>query len=260
MSTENMKTGGRRLGATASGIVVLVVATTISAGSGVAQRQLFLDDFWVKEMSDITRTPHQPTKHPGNPVIHGDGRLLVYTRRGADNDHVCRHLAPLFMARVEPLRLCVLRATERIIVSERGVRLGNFGVVDIGPAETWVTVTVLRLDQKPGLAVPDDNEIHLALLFVPDGAQFEFTGPRICPFLHRLREVAGAQGLGAFCAALNAGPVSEKPSGLLAKCPGHVLVPGADREPVVQRAKGSDPVAYRVLADANRAGEKTRSR
>jgi hypothetical protein len=72
-------------------------------------------------------------------VSHSDGLFLVYTRRGADNDHVFRHRAPLFMARVDPQRLCVIRATERVLVPERGARLGNFGVTEVSPAETWVT-------------------------------------------------------------------------------------------------------------------------
>jgi hypothetical protein len=66
--------------------------------------------------------------------------FLVYTRRGANNDHVFRHRAPLFMAQVDPKRLCVLRKTERILVPERGARLGNFGVANINKDETWVTV------------------------------------------------------------------------------------------------------------------------
>ena len=74
-------------------------------------------------------------------VTHSDGLFLVYTRRGANNDHVFRHRAPLFMARVDPEKLCVVRATEKVIVPERGARLGNFGVVDVSPNETWVTVT-----------------------------------------------------------------------------------------------------------------------
>lgn len=73
-------------------------------------------------------------------VTHGEGLFLVYTRRGANNDHVFRHRAPLFMAQVDPRRLCVIRDTERILVPERGARLGNFGVVDVTPDETWVTV------------------------------------------------------------------------------------------------------------------------
>lgn len=74
-------------------------------------------------------------------VTHSDSLFLVYTRKGANNDHVFRHRAPLFMARVDPEKLCVIRETERILVPERGARLGNFGVVDISPDETWVTVS-----------------------------------------------------------------------------------------------------------------------
>jgi len=74
-------------------------------------------------------------------VTHSDGLFLVYTRRGADNDHVFRHRAPLFMAEVDHDKLCVIRETERIIVPERGARLGNFGITDISADETWVTVS-----------------------------------------------------------------------------------------------------------------------
>jgi len=74
-------------------------------------------------------------------VTHPRGLFLVYTRRGANNDHVFRHRAPLFLAQVDPERLCVVRGTERILVPERGARLGNFGVCEVSDAETWVTVT-----------------------------------------------------------------------------------------------------------------------
>ena len=73
-------------------------------------------------------------------VTHSDALFLVYTRRGANNDHVFRHRAPLFMAQVDPEKLCVIRETEQILVPERGARLGNFGVTDISPHETWVSV------------------------------------------------------------------------------------------------------------------------
>jgi hypothetical protein len=73
-------------------------------------------------------------------VTHSDALFLAYTRRGANNDHVFRHRAPLFMAQVDPDKLCVIRETEQVLVPERGARLGNFGVTDISPAETWVTV------------------------------------------------------------------------------------------------------------------------
>ncbi len=74
-------------------------------------------------------------------VTHPDGLFLVYTRKGANNDHVFRHRAPLFIAQVDPEKLQVIRATERILVAERGARLGNFAVTKVSDKETWVTVT-----------------------------------------------------------------------------------------------------------------------
>ncbi|MPN17599.1 hypothetical protein SDC9_164954 [bioreactor metagenome] len=71
-----------------------------------------------------------------------NGRLyLVYTRKGANNDHIPRHRAPLFIAEVDPERLCVIRATEQIVVPERGARLGNFGITRVSDRESWVTVS-----------------------------------------------------------------------------------------------------------------------
>lgn len=74
-------------------------------------------------------------------VTHSEGLFLVYTRRGANNDFVFRNRAPLFIAQVDPERLCVLRSTEQVLVPERGARLGNFGVTTVNENETWVTVT-----------------------------------------------------------------------------------------------------------------------
>jgi hypothetical protein len=90
-------------------------------------------------------------------VAHGDGLFLVYTRRGANNDHVFRHRAPLFMAQVDPGRLRVLRETERILVPERGARLGNFGVTDVSAGETWVTVAEWMQTWGPNYVMPVDN-------------------------------------------------------------------------------------------------------
>jgi hypothetical protein len=69
-----------------------------------------------------------------------DRLYLVYTRRGANNDHVFRHRAPLFIARFDPHRLCVVRKTEMIAIPERGARLGNFGITRISGQESWITV------------------------------------------------------------------------------------------------------------------------
>lgn len=73
-------------------------------------------------------------------VAHSDALFLVYTRRGLMNDHVFRHRAPLVISQVDPERLCVIRATERPLVPQRGARLGNFGVTHVSAMETWVTV------------------------------------------------------------------------------------------------------------------------
>ena len=73
-------------------------------------------------------------------LSHGDGLFLVYTRRGAGNDHIMRHRAPLFIAQVDPDLMLVMRATERVLVPERGAELGNFGASAIDPGESWVTV------------------------------------------------------------------------------------------------------------------------
>ncbi|MCG8652238.1 MAG: glycoside hydrolase [Pirellulales bacterium] len=99
------------------------------------------------------------------------GLWLVYTRKGAGNDHVFRHRAPLFIARVDPERLHVIRASEQILIPEKGARLGNFGVTEIGSDETWVTVTEWMQapgphyhDPKPLIARGANNRVWVAKL------------------------------------------------------------------------------------------------
>ncbi len=72
-------------------------------------------------------------------VAHGDALYLAYTRRGADNDHIYCHRAPLFIAQVEHENLCLLRSTERVLMPDRGARYGNFSVTDVSEHEVWVT-------------------------------------------------------------------------------------------------------------------------
>lgn len=74
-------------------------------------------------------------------LTHSDGLFLVYTRRGANNDHIIRHRAPLFMAQVDTVKLRLVRATEKVVVPERGAELGNFGGNAFSAAESWVTVS-----------------------------------------------------------------------------------------------------------------------
>ena len=82
-------------------------------------------------------------------VTMSGGLYLVYTRRGANNDHVLRHRAPLFLAKVDLDRLCVIRESEQILVPERGARLGNFGVTWISDNESWVVVSEWMQNKGP---------------------------------------------------------------------------------------------------------------
>ena len=96
-------------------------------------------------------------------VTHSDGLFLVYTRRGLNNDHVIRHRAPLVIAEVDPRRVVVKRQTERILVPERGTRLGNFGMTDVSPTETWITT--VEWMQPVGVAkYGSDNSVFVAKL------------------------------------------------------------------------------------------------
>lgn len=91
-------------------------------------------------------------------VTHSEGLFLVYTRRGAKNDHVFRNRAPLFIARVNPDKMAIIRSSERTLVPERGARLGNFGVVDVNANETWVIVSEWMQTHGPNYVMPVDNK------------------------------------------------------------------------------------------------------
>jgi lysophospholipase L1-like esterase len=90
-------------------------------------------------------------------VAGPDSLWLVYTRSGAHNDHVFRHRAPLFIGKVDPQTLRVQRATETVLVPERGARLGNFAVCEVSKDETWVTVSEWMQTLSPHVVIPTDN-------------------------------------------------------------------------------------------------------
>lgn len=82
-------------------------------------------------------------------VTHSDGLFLAYTRKAEHNPKVMRWRAPIFMARVDLSRRCLIRATERVVLPLIGdgvskaahvARMGNFHVVNATPEESWVTV------------------------------------------------------------------------------------------------------------------------
>ena len=85
-------------------------------------------------------------------VTVGGGLFLVYTRRGADNDHIFRHRAPLFIAQVDPDKLRVIRSTERVLLAENQATLGNSGICQVSDDESWVTCGegLLRMGKRKG--------------------------------------------------------------------------------------------------------------
>jgi len=96
-------------------------------------------------------------------ITHSNGLYLAYTRDAGNNSHVFRHRAPLFVSKVDPKNMCLLRHTERIAIPERGARLGNFNTVNINENETWIFNTEV-------LSPPDcvkygcDGSIYVAKL------------------------------------------------------------------------------------------------
>ncbi len=108
-------------------------------------------------------------------VVNGEQLWLIYTRRGANNDHVMRHRAPLFLAQVDRERLCILRETEQVLVPERGARLCNFGVVQVSEKESWVSVAEWMqtteptpLDSRICERYGSDNSVFLAKIHFDD--------------------------------------------------------------------------------------------
>lgn len=106
--------------------------------------------FVAKSADGISYSPQKPWNFDdGEPlgsyntqqhwIALGERLYLVYTRRGANNDHIMRHRAPLFLAEVDPDKLVVKRATEQIVLPENHATLGNSGVCRISDSESWIT-------------------------------------------------------------------------------------------------------------------------
>lgn len=102
--------------------------------------------------------------------ITGGGKLyMVYTRRGANNDHIFRHRAPLLIAEFDPVSMKLIRETERIAVPERGARLGNFGCLHVSDNESWVVVSEWMQTTGPDygnwrrcMSYGSDNSVFIA--------------------------------------------------------------------------------------------------
>lgn len=115
------------------------------------------DGAWVSKSSDgINYSEHKPWAFDDGTSLGSYntqqhwvtlvGKLyLVYTRRGAGNDHIMRHRAPLFIGEVDPESLTVIKSTEQILVPENHATLGNSGVCQLCKNEVWVTVAEGRV-------------------------------------------------------------------------------------------------------------------
>ncbi len=80
---------------------------------------------------------------------HSEGLFLVYTRKDKSNINVMRWRSPLWIARVDPEKRCLIRSSEQVVLplvgdgvkDPNGVALmGNFHVTNVTPEESWVTV------------------------------------------------------------------------------------------------------------------------
>ncbi|WP_206028550.1 sialidase family protein [Thalassoroseus pseudoceratinae] len=82
-------------------------------------------------------------------LTHSDGLFLVYTRKAASNAKVIRWRSPLWIAEVDPEKLCLIRDSEQVVLPLIGdgvqnpddvALMGNFHVTNMSPQESCVTV------------------------------------------------------------------------------------------------------------------------
>jgi len=82
-------------------------------------------------------------------LTHSDGLFLVYTRKDDSNRNVIRWRSPLWISRVDPEKLCLIRETEQVVLPLVGdginkpnevALMGNFAVTNLSPSESCVTV------------------------------------------------------------------------------------------------------------------------
>jgi hypothetical protein len=70
------------------------------------------------------------------------GLYLVYTSSNRpESKGVMRGRAPLFIAKFDEQRMCLIKETERILVPNTGAQLGNFGAFDLDETNSWVVTS-----------------------------------------------------------------------------------------------------------------------
>ncbi|QDT93692.1 sialidase family protein [Gimesia algae] len=82
-------------------------------------------------------------------LTHSDSLFLVYTRKDQTNANVIRWRSPLWVAQVDPEKLCLIRETEQVVLPLVGdgvndpnqvALMGNFAVTNVSPQESCITV------------------------------------------------------------------------------------------------------------------------
>ncbi|HCO26837.1 MAG: sialidase [Gimesia sp.] len=82
-------------------------------------------------------------------LTHSDALFLVYTRKDQTNANVIRWRSPLWVAQVDPEKLCLIRETEQVVLPLVGdgvnnpnqvALMGNFAVTNVSPQESCITV------------------------------------------------------------------------------------------------------------------------
>ncbi|MEC8555516.1 MAG: hypothetical protein VXZ82_10975 [Planctomycetota bacterium] len=80
---------------------------------------------------------------------HSEGLYLVYTRKDQSNPNVIRWRSPLWLAKVDLKKWCLIKSTEQVVLPLVGdgnkapnevALMGNFDVTNVSPDESWITV------------------------------------------------------------------------------------------------------------------------
>ena len=67
------------------------------------------------------------------------GLYLIYTSsKRPESENVFRGRAPLFIARFDENKMCLIKSTEQVLIPNTGAQLGNFGAFDVDQTHSWV--------------------------------------------------------------------------------------------------------------------------
>jgi len=100
---------------------------------------------WAWDSGETIRMDQTMTKL----LAHSDGLVLVYTRIRGDNAGTFRHRAPLHLADLDGQTLRLKRETERVIVPDRGMAVGNFWAWPLNAEESLVATAEWPRDGRP---------------------------------------------------------------------------------------------------------------